>query len=37
VQRVTNKPVPMPFSPRLEQAVVPSADEIIAAVKKTLM
>jgi pyruvate dehydrogenase E1 component beta subunit len=36
VQRVSNKPVPMPFSPKLEQAVVPSVDEIVAAAKKTL-
>ena len=36
VQRVTNKPVPMPFSPQLEKAVIPSVDEIIAAVKRTL-
>ncbi len=36
VQRVTNKPVPIPFSPSLEKAVIPSADEIIAAVKRTL-
>lgn len=36
VQRVTNKPVPMPFSPKLEKAVVPSEDDIIAAVKKTM-
>ncbi|MCB0193738.1 MAG: alpha-ketoacid dehydrogenase subunit beta [Anaerolineae bacterium] len=36
VQRVTNKPVPMPASPLLEKAVIPSSDEIVAAVKKTL-
>jgi pyruvate dehydrogenase E1 component beta subunit len=36
VQRVNNKPVPMPFSPVLEKAVIPSADDIIAAVKRTL-
>jgi pyruvate/2-oxoglutarate/acetoin dehydrogenase E1 component len=36
VQRVTNKPVPMPFSPKLERAVIPSAEEIIAAVKRTM-
>jgi pyruvate/2-oxoglutarate/acetoin dehydrogenase E1 component len=28
--------VPMPFSPRLERAVIPSADEIVAAVKRTM-
>ena len=36
VQRVTNKPVPVPFSPNLEKAVVASADEIVTAVKRTL-
>jgi pyruvate dehydrogenase E1 component beta subunit len=36
VQRVNNKSVPMPFSPKLEKAVVPSVEEIVAAVKKTL-
>lgn len=36
VQRVTNKPVPMPFSPKLERAVIPSTEEIIAAVKRTM-
>lgn len=36
VQRVTNKPVPMPFSPTLEKAVLPSEDDIIEAVKRTL-
>lgn len=36
VQRVSVKPVPMPFSPKLEKAVLPSEDDIIAAVKKTL-
>jgi acetoin:2,6-dichlorophenolindophenol oxidoreductase subunit beta len=35
-QRVTSKPVPMPFSPKLEKAVVPSPEEIIAAAKATL-
>jgi pyruvate dehydrogenase E1 component beta subunit len=35
-QRVASKPVPIPFSPKLEKAVVPSADDIIAAAKKTL-
>jgi acetoin:2,6-dichlorophenolindophenol oxidoreductase subunit beta len=34
VQRVSNKPVPMPFSPVLEKAVVPSADDVIAAVQR---
>ncbi|MDE2857092.1 MAG: alpha-ketoacid dehydrogenase subunit beta [Chloroflexota bacterium] len=36
VQRVTNQDVPMPFSPVLEKAVLPSATEVIAAVRKTL-
>ena len=36
VQRVNNKDVPMPFSPALEKAVLPAADDIIAAVKRTL-
>lgn len=34
VQRVSSKPVPIPFSPKLEKAVVPSVDEIIAAVRR---
>jgi pyruvate dehydrogenase E1 component beta subunit len=37
VQRVNNKPVPMPFSPVLEKAVIPSAEDIVAAVKRTLV
>lgn len=36
VQRVTNKDVPMPFSPVLEKAVLPSAADVIAAVRRTL-
>ncbi|MDE2637847.1 MAG: alpha-ketoacid dehydrogenase subunit beta [Chloroflexota bacterium] len=36
VQRVTNKDVPMPFSPVLEKAVLPSQADVIAAVHKTL-
>ena len=36
VQRVTNKPVPMPFSPSLEKAVIPTADDVAAAVRRTL-
>jgi pyruvate dehydrogenase E1 component beta subunit len=35
-QRVSNKPVPMPFSPVLEKAVIPSVDDVVAAVRKTL-
>lgn len=35
-QRVASKPVPIPFSPKLEKAVVPSADDIVAAAKATL-
>jgi pyruvate dehydrogenase E1 component beta subunit len=33
VKRVTSKPVPIPFSPKLEKAVVPSAEEIADAVR----
>lgn len=36
VRRVTSKDVPIPFSPKLEKAVVPSPDEIAAAVRETL-
>ena len=36
VQRVTNADVPMPFSPVLEKAVLPSAAEVVAAVRRTL-
>lgn len=36
VQRVNNKPVPMPFSPVLEKGVIPSVEDIVAAVKRTL-
>ena len=36
VQRVTNKDVPMPFSPVLEKAVLPSVDDVIAAVRRTM-
>ncbi|MCY3867236.1 MAG: alpha-ketoacid dehydrogenase subunit beta [Chloroflexi bacterium] len=36
VQRVTNRDVPMPFSPVLEKAVLPSAADVIAAVRRTL-
>ena len=36
VQRVTNKDVPMPFSPTLEKAVLPSVDDVVAAVRRTL-
>lgn len=36
VQRVTNQDVPMPFSPVLEKAVLPSAADVVAAVRKTL-
>ncbi|MCY3779287.1 MAG: alpha-ketoacid dehydrogenase subunit beta [Chloroflexi bacterium] len=35
VQRVNNRDVPMPFSPVLEKAVLPSADDVIAAVRRT--
>ncbi len=36
VQRVSNKPVPMPFNPKLERAVMPSADDVVAAVRRTV-
>jgi pyruvate dehydrogenase E1 component beta subunit len=36
VQRVSSKPVPIPFSPVLEKAVVPSVAEIVMAVKKVV-
>jgi pyruvate dehydrogenase E1 component beta subunit len=34
VQRVSNKPVPMPFSPVLEKEVVPSVEDVIGAVQR---
>ena len=37
VQRVANKDVPMPFSPVLEKAVLPSVADVIEAVNKTLV
>ena len=36
VQRVTNQDVPMPFSPVLEKAVLPSAADVVAAARKIL-
>lgn len=36
VVRVTGKPYPIPFSPKLEKAVIPSPEEIVEAVKSTL-
>lgn len=36
VQRVSSKPVPIPFSPALEKAVIPSVDRIVAAVERTM-
>ena len=36
VQRVSNLDVPLPFSPVLEKAVLPSADAIIEAVRRCL-
>lgn len=36
VQRVSNADVPMPFSPALEKAVIPSAADVAAAARKTL-
>jgi pyruvate dehydrogenase E1 component beta subunit len=35
-QRVSGKDVASPFSPVLEKAMIPSADEIVAAARKTL-
>ena len=35
-QRVSAKPVPLPFNPALEQAAIPSADEIVAAARRAL-
>ncbi len=35
-QRVSGKDVASPFSPALERVVIPSADEVVAAVKKTI-
>jgi acetoin:2,6-dichlorophenolindophenol oxidoreductase subunit beta len=37
VMRVSDKPVPIPFSPVLEKAVIPSVEDIILAVKKTFL
>ena len=34
VMRVSQEEVPMPYNERLEQAVLPNAEKIIAAVKK---
>ena len=34
IQRVAQEDVPMPYNERLEQAVLPNAEKIIAAVKK---
>ena len=36
VRRVSSRPVPIPFSPVLEKAVIPSADQIVAAVRQTM-
>ncbi len=36
VKRVAAKPVPIPFSPKLEKAVVPSAEEIADAVRSLM-
>ena len=35
VARVTQEDVPMPYNERLEQAVLPSAPKIVAAVRRT--
>jgi len=34
--QVNNEPVPVPFSPKLEKAVLPTTEKIINAVKRTL-
>ena len=34
IQRVSQEDVPMPYNERLEQAVLPSTEKIIAAVKR---
>lgn len=34
VRRVSSKPVPIPFSPVLEKAVIPSVDAIVAAIRE---
>jgi pyruvate dehydrogenase E1 component beta subunit len=34
ILRVAQEDVPMPYNERLEQAVLPSAEKLIAAVKK---
>jgi acetoin:2,6-dichlorophenolindophenol oxidoreductase subunit beta len=36
VRRVSSKPVPIPFSPVLEKAVIPSTEEIAQAVRQTI-
>ena len=36
VQRVSNRPVPMPFSPALERQVIPSAADIADAARRTM-
>ena len=36
VVRVSGKPIPIPFSPKLEKAAIPSIEEIVNAVKTTL-
>ena len=37
IMRVSQEDVPMPYNERLEKAVLPSADKLIAAVKKSLL
>lgn len=36
-RRVSSKHLPIPFSPTLEKMVIPSAEEIVAAVKETIV
>ena len=36
VERVGAPPVPLPFSPPLEEACIPSTDDVVAAIRKTL-
>ena len=37
VQRLSNKHLPMPFSPTLEKQIIPSVEEIVATVRRVLI
>ena len=37
VQRLSNKHLPMPFSPALEKQIIPSVEEIVATVRRVLV